>query len=134
MNRYVTDSHALIWHLQNLPNLSARVRQIFSQIDGGAATAVIPTIVPVEMIYLAEKRRIPGNLLSAVLNFIGTNSVNYELAPLDFSVVSSMRQISRSVVPDMPDRIIAATALALDLPLLSRDSAISNLSEIEVIW
>lgn len=134
MNRYVTDTHALIWHLQNLPNLSCKVRQIFSQIDEGSATAVIPTIVVVEMIYLAEKGRIPGNLLNAALNLMGTNSVNYLLAPLDFSVVSSLRQIPRSAVPDMPDRIIAATALALNLPLLSRDSVISNLSEINVIW
>jgi len=134
MNRYVTDTHALIWHLQNLPNLSSRVRQIFSEIDEGRSKAVIPTIVPVEMIYLSEKGRIPGNLLNTVLNLIGTDSANYELAPLDFSVISSLRQISRSVVPDMPDRIIAATALALGLPLLSRDSAISNLSNIQVIW
>ncbi len=133
MNRYVTDTHALIWHLQNLPNLSSRVRQIFSEIDEGRSKAVIPTIVPVEMIYLSEKGRIPGNLLNTVLNLIGTDSANYELAPLDFSVISSLRQISRSVVPDMPDRIIAATALALGLPLLSRDSAISNLSNIQVI-
>ncbi|RLC13020.1 MAG: PIN domain nuclease [Deltaproteobacteria bacterium] len=133
MNRYVTDTHALIWHLQNLPNLSSRVRQIFSEIDEGRSKAVIPTIVPVEMIYLSEKGRIPGNLLNTVLNLIGTDSANYELAPLDFSVISSLRQISRSVVPDMPDRIIAATALALSLPLLSRDSAISNLSNIQVI-
>ncbi len=134
MNRYVTDTHALIWHLQNSPNLSSKVRQIFSQTDEGAATAVIPAIVVVEMIYLAEKRRIPGNLLNAALNLMGTDSVNYLLAPLDFSVVSSLRQIPRSAVPDMPDRIIAATALALNLPLLSRDSVISNLSEINVIW
>jgi PIN domain nuclease of toxin-antitoxin system len=134
MNRYVTDTHALIWHLQNLPELSSGVRQIFSQIDGGSAIAVIPTIVLIELIYLAEKRRIPEDLLNAVLNLIGTNSANYELAPLDFSIVTSLQQISRSVVPDMPDRIIAATALALDLPLLSRDSAINNLSNVEIIW
>jgi len=55
MNRYVTDTHALIWHLQNLPNLSSGVRQIFSEIDGGRSKAVIPTIVLLEMIYLSEK-------------------------------------------------------------------------------
>ncbi|MCP4111566.1 MAG: type II toxin-antitoxin system VapC family toxin [Desulfobacteraceae bacterium] len=134
MNRYVTDTHAIIWHLQDHPNLSAGVRQIFSQADEGTATVLIPSIVLVEMVYLAEKTRIPEDLLDSTLDFIGADSMNYESAPLDFSVVSSLRLIPRSTVPDMPDRIIAATALALDLPLLSRDSAIHNVSEIEVIW
>ncbi len=32
------------------------------------------------------------------------------------------------------DRIIAATALATDLPLLSTDAKIATLDEIEVVW
>ncbi len=93
MNRYVTDTHAMIWHLQNHPNLSTEVRQIFLQADEGTAPVVIPTIVLVEMVYLAEKTRIPEDLLDSTLNIIGTDSMNYEYATLDFSVVSSLRLI-----------------------------------------
>lgn len=50
---YVIDSHALIWHLQNVPSLSPKVRQLFLHIDHGQAIAIIPTIVLVEMTYLA---------------------------------------------------------------------------------
>jgi predicted nucleic acid-binding protein len=45
-----------------------------------------------------------------------------------------LRRIPRAVVPDMPDRIIAATALKLGCPLLSVDSRISALEEIDVVW
>ena len=65
---------------------------------------------------------------------MGKESANYQLAPLNFEVVESLKQIPRSVVPDMPDRIISATALALKLPLLSKDSAILRLLNIKVIW
>jgi len=37
-------------------------------------------------------------------------------------------------VSDMPDRIIAATALSLGLPLLSRDPAMKAVGGLEVIW
>jgi predicted nucleic acid-binding protein len=37
-------------------------------------------------------------------------------------------------VPDMPDRIIAATALNLNLPLVTHDHKILATSVIQTIW
>jgi predicted nucleic acid-binding protein len=48
-------------------------------------------------------------------------------------VAEAVAEVPRSAVPDMPDRIIAATALHLGLPLVSRDRLI-QLSGIETIW
>jgi predicted nucleic acid-binding protein len=53
--------------------------------------------------------------------------------PVDRVVVDALGQINRDEVPDMPDRIIAATALALGVPLLSRDRKI-RASSLETIW
>jgi len=41
--------------------------------------------------------------------------------------------VPRAEVPDMPDRIIAATALHLGLPLISRDRKI-QLAGLQTIW
>jgi PIN domain nuclease of toxin-antitoxin system len=41
--------------------------------------------------------------------------------------------VDREQVPDMPDRIIAATGLHLSVPVISRDGKIST-SEIRTIW
>jgi len=46
--------------------------------------------------------------------------------------VEYMKQIPREIVPDMPDRIIAATALQLQLPLISCDSKIRKV--LNTIW
>lgn len=46
------------------------------------------------------------------------------LGPLDRVVLDAVARVSRSEVPDMPDRIVAATAVALGLPLITRDARI----------
>lgn len=40
----------------------------------------------------------------------------------------------RSTVPEMPDRIIAATALYLHIPLITKDHKIQALQSIQTIW
>jgi predicted nucleic acid-binding protein len=48
-------------------------------------------------------------------------------------VVEAMRRIPRGAVPDMPDRIIAATAVSLGIPVISRDGQI-RASYLQTIW
>ncbi len=55
------------------------------------------------------------------------------LAPLDRSVADALGFVSRSEVPDLPDRIVTATALALRAPLVSRDETI-RASRVRTIW
>jgi predicted nucleic acid-binding protein len=57
-----------------------------------------------------------------------------EVVPLNLAIARTVRQIPRNVVPEMPDRIIAATALYLNLPLVTRDLQIQRLTEIQTIW
>jgi predicted nucleic acid-binding protein len=52
---------------------------------------------------------------------------------MDRAVVDAVEIVSRNDVPDMPDRIVAATALALQLPLVSRDARI-RASQVQTIW
>ena len=55
------------------------------------------------------------------------------VTPLDLAMADTLRTISGAVVRDMPDRMIAATAVALGLPLVSRDRQILA-SGIAFIW
>ena len=50
------------------------------------------------------------------------------------TTAQTLHQIPRDVVPDMPDRIIAATAFYLKLPLVTRDMQIQALTTIQTIW
>jgi predicted nucleic acid-binding protein len=42
----------------------------------------------------------------------------------DRNIALTLRQVDRSQIPDLPDRIIAATALYLNVPVISRDRRI----------
>ena len=54
-------------------------------------------------------------------------------APFTSQVVEAMWQVARAEVHDMPDRIIAATAVYLGLPVISRDRRI-RASAVRPIW
>lgn len=53
--------------------------------------------------------------------------------PLDHEVAAKMAEILREDVPDLSDRVIAATGLFYRVPVLSRDSRIKA-SAIQTIW
>jgi predicted nucleic acid-binding protein len=49
------------------------------------------------------------------------------------AIVQAMRQVSRSEVPDMPDRMVAASAVYFDVPVISRDRRI-RAARLKTIW
>jgi PIN domain nuclease of toxin-antitoxin system len=131
---YVADTHALIWHLTADVQLSATCRELFEAADRGETRIWIPGIVLVETVYLAEKARFPASLVTQMLDLVDPSTTGYAVAPLDAGVIRSLATIDRSVVPDMPDRIIAATALLLGVPLLTRDRRIRVALGAQAIW
>jgi predicted nucleic acid-binding protein len=48
-------------------------------------------------------------------------------------VAAAVELIDRNVVPDLPDRVIAATALSSRVALVSRDGKI-RASQVRTIW
>jgi predicted nucleic acid-binding protein len=131
---YVTDTHALVWYLSYDPALSDTAREKFRLADTGQAEIFIPSIVVVEVVYLAERQRVPGGQIDRIVGLPSAPGSHYHLAALDADVIQAMRRVPRDLVPDMPDRIIAATALQLGLPLLTRDRRISQVVTIESVW
>ena len=54
-------------------------------------------------------------------------------ATLTVEIVDAMKQVPRADVPDMPDRIVAATAVYFGVPVISRDGKI-RASNVQTIW
>ncbi len=133
MADYVTDTHGLIWYLEDDPRLGSGANAAFEACDQGEGTIYVPTICLVEMLYLQEKGRISTNLKAQLDIILATGSSGLALFDLTLGVVRAMAQVPRSSVPDMPDRIIAATALHLSVPVISKDSSIQRLG-IDFIW
>lgn len=129
----VTDTHALIWYLQNDARLSPTAAQYFDDCEYDGGRIRVPSICVVEIVYLSEKGRIPANTLDQLLKDLRAPDTVLEVVGLNLPIVLELRNIPRTSVPDMPDRIIAATTLYLKLPLISRDGQIQA-SGLATIW
>lgn len=135
MNQFVTDTHPLIWHLTSDRRLSKPARQIFDDADKGLVRILIPGIVLVEMVYLVEKDILSRTRLEQVLTLLEVTGGSYAVTPLDQDVVRSMlEKVPWSAVPELADRIIAATAVKLNLPLLSKDPHHGDLGIVQTTW
>jgi predicted nucleic acid-binding protein len=86
-----------------------------------------------EIVYLIEKSRGDPTTLDQVLELLDRPNTMLVEVPFDRRIASAMRQVDRASVPDFPDRIIAATALHLGVPLISRDGKI-RMSNVTTIW
>jgi PIN domain nuclease of toxin-antitoxin system len=129
----VADTHALIWYAYADAQLSLTALATFESAAAEGEQIGFSAISLVEMVYLVEKGRIRVEALDQLLAAIDNpDSVLIEL-PVDCTVAAAMQQVSRDQVPDMPDRIIASTALLHKVPIISRDSRI-RLSEVQTIW
>ncbi|MBE9215490.1 type II toxin-antitoxin system VapC family toxin [Plectonema cf. radiosum LEGE 06105] len=133
MSDAVTDTHALIWYLEDSPRLSTAANEVFNKCDKGELLIYIPTICLVEIVYLQEKGRISPVMKAQLDTALATEISGLLLANLTAGVADSLAKIPRNIVPDMPDRIIAATAKHLSLPLISKDNKITS-SGISIIW
>ena len=129
----VTDTHALIWYLEDSPRLGPEARNAFEACDRGEGIVYVPTISLVEIVYLQEKGRIPTGLKSALDAALQAGNTGLVPHSLTLDIVDALVQVLRTEVPDMPDRIIAATAVHLGVSLISRDRKL-QVSNVQTIW
>ena len=134
MKPHVTDTHSIVWHLTRSRKLSRRARRVFQAADEGNGQILVPTIVLVEAVFIAERRRMSTDLVDWLFNLHSSTTENYRLVPLDGRVVQYIRDFGPASVPEMADRIIAATARSLHLPLLTADAAITASGLVQVVW
>jgi PIN domain nuclease of toxin-antitoxin system len=133
LSDHVADTHALYWHVARSNRLSVTAREVMRGADRGELRIFVPGIVLVEMIYLVERGRVDRITVDRIFRLLESGG-NYIVASLDAETARALAEVPRSAVPDMPDRIIAATARQLDLPLITQDAAIHRSGAVSVVW
>jgi PIN domain nuclease of toxin-antitoxin system len=123
------DTHAVLWSLAGDPRLGTQARNVISSTH--RTDLVISDIVLLEISYLSAKGRIEDAdgldvLLANVANSFRVLPIDPEIARLALAL-------------DLPhgdrfDRVIAATAKAHAIPLLTRDRLIKDSGVVATLW
>ena len=133
MGGVVADTHAAVWYIVQPDKLSPAARAVLKQTATGGDSIYVSAISIVEVCYLVEKGKLSATVLQRLIDALADIDSALVVFPVNFDVAIALQQIPRIAVPDMPDRIIAATALHLSLPLITRDRRIQAAS-ISTIW
>ena len=126
MKTYLLDTHALLFWLVRPASLS---KKVFGLLDGGQAYFLVSVMSLLEARYLmeaGESRVTPGDVTA----FLQSHD-NFHLVPVDESVVSRAYSLDSR---DPFDRLIMATALAYDVPIVTKDGWMSERFPKKVVW
>lgn len=131
-NGILLDTHAVIWYLVDPDKLSPAATAAIDSAFDMNVPLFVSAITLVEIVYLGEKRRIPEDSAASIIEAL-TGDDGFTVIPIDVSVVRALSSIPRDAVPDMPDRIIAATGRMLNIPIVTKDHLIIS-SSVATIW
>ena len=127
----VTDTHPLLFHAAGGRRLGPRARALFAAAEARDAIIYVPVVVIWEVTLLARAVRI--NLHRPVREFFGDlfSSPSYQVHPMDPGQAFDAGELR--ALRDPFDALVCAAARDLDLPLITRDSAITDSRVVRVI-
>ena len=125
--RLLLDTHIWLWSLIEPDRLGGRTRKELQNAENELWLSPISTW---EALTLHDKGRV--YLAVDVKEWIAQNTVPFREAPLTHEIALAARQLTL-VQRDPADRFLAATALVLDLTLLTADSKLLGLGEISTL-
>ena len=112
--------------------LGTGVRRIVRSVESGRFRLAVPTVCLFEVGQLEERNRINLGLPFERWCDLVEENPGLLLLPLERAHVSEARALP--TLRDPFDRLIAGTALAVGLPLITPDEAIAESGRVRVIW
>jgi PIN domain nuclease of toxin-antitoxin system len=129
----VADTHAALWYLFGDPRLSAAAKSAFDVAASSRRKIVLSVISLAEVVYLVEKNRLPASAYADLQAALRDPDHVLQEAPVTAEIIDAMLEVPRVDIPDMPDRIVAATAVYFGVPAISRDGRIRS-SRVQTVW
>ena len=133
MSAVVADTHTVLWLLFSPQKLSPDALVALQDAVTAGEPIYVASISVVEVVFLAERGRLPKEILDRLIGELNRPDGGLVVVPLDLSIALALEGIPYRDVPEMPDRIIAATATYLGLPLVTRDLRIRS-AAVPTIW
>lgn len=127
MSRYLIDTHVFVWWLLDPQKLSKRTLALLSRDD---AQFWVCTISLLEMQYLIEIDRIQMEM-QHVLAYLDRTE-NFALLP--FNQLELIHAVNLRGTRDPFDRIIMASAVAHEIPLITKDRWMRREFAKQTVW
>ena len=132
-NRYILDTHALIWYLEGNPRLGNAAKAVM---DDLASNLIFPIIGLAEAIDIVDKGRTNISSIKILLNRINRDN-RIQIYPLTLAILK--QSLVAGTVPEMHDRLIVSTALYFQsignqVAVLTKDNSIIASALVPVIW
>jgi PIN domain nuclease of toxin-antitoxin system len=110
----IGDTHTTIWYLFSDSRLGKVAPEFIDSTIAKGDHIGVSAISVAEMIYHVEKGRIPASAVRDLHDATANQKAVLQYVPLDEHVAMKMAEIPRQNLPDLPDRVVAATALFLE--------------------
>jgi PIN domain nuclease of toxin-antitoxin system len=127
---FVTDTHSLLWWFTDNPRLSPKASTIFEKCEQGENVIFVPSIVIAEALSIFDKKRVSFDFKKLFKKI--NDSENFVIIALDYPILQKM--VDLKDIPELHDKIIVSTAKYLNLPIITKDETIHNLSSVKAIW
>ena len=126
--RFVVDTHSLIWHLTDDDRLSPEASRTIRRGEAGDCELILPIIVLAELLRIAEKQRVNLAFVDVVEWMVHCPTV--AVVPFDLPIFSDLIGFGGNL--ELHDRIIAATAKRLGAKVITRDRDSEGV--VETLW
>jgi PIN domain nuclease of toxin-antitoxin system len=130
---FISDTHPLIWYSTGkYSQLSRKVLNLFQKAETGESLIYIPAVTFWEIALLENLGKIK---LDKRFDFWANELLSgngFEIVALEPSIIS--KSVGYNFNDDSFDKVIVASAVELDVPLITKDVAIAEANLVEIYW
>src|SRR6266404_7083913 len=132
-NRFVLDTHALVWYVEGSARLSSAAKAIM---DDPASEMILPAMALAEAVHIVDKGRTSILSSTDLLNDVVTEQ-RIRVQPLTLEIIQE--SLSAGIVKEMHDRLIVATALyeqklGHHVSLVTKGTNIVSSGLVSIVW
>jgi PIN domain nuclease of toxin-antitoxin system len=130
---FVTDTHCLVWYFNGKhASLSPKVLSAFQKAENAEVMIYIPSVVFWEIALLEKRGRIVLKEGFEKWSRKILSKSGFAIAHLDTEIIA--KSIGYNFNNDPFDAAIVATAIEFEIPLITKDVAITESNLVEVYW